>query len=98
MMTPGFSAETSLYQSGLTYYGLGIAAGSAHQSVRPAQDSCTCTSPDCTWSCPPPDPCDTKCGGISDRCKRNDCYCACLGGKIQRDQRPPCYRHCVGLP
>jgi hypothetical protein len=34
-MTPGFGAETSLYRSSLTYYALGVSAGSEHQPVRP---------------------------------------------------------------
>ena len=42
MMMPGFSAETSLYRSSLAYCQLAIAAGSRHQAVRPALDSCTC--------------------------------------------------------
>jgi hypothetical protein len=53
-MTPGFGAETSLYRSSLTYYALGVSAGSEHQPVRLAQDCCTCTSPNCTWHWPDP--------------------------------------------
>jgi hypothetical protein len=37
-MTPGFSAETSLYRSSLAYYGLAIAASAGYQTVQPAQD------------------------------------------------------------
>ena len=87
MMTPGFSAETSLYRSSLTYYARGVFAGSEHQSVRAAQDSCTCTSPNCTWSCPPPPPPD-PCAGLSG-CALRRCICSHEPGcKIVSDFPP----------
>ena len=93
MMTPGFSAETSLYRSSLAYYQLAIAAGSGPQPVRLAQDSCTCTSPDCTWSCPPPDPC----AGLSG-CALRRCICTHEPGcRLVADARPPCFFHCFCL-
>jgi hypothetical protein len=93
MMTPGFSAETSLYRSSLTYYALGVFAGSEPQSVRAAQDSCTCTSPDCTWSCPPPDPC----AGLSG-CALRRCICTHEPGcRLVHDSHPPCFFHCFCL-
>jgi len=51
-MTPGFSAETSPVSIEFGLLPLAIAAGSGLQPVRLAQDSCTCTSPNCTWSLP----------------------------------------------
>jgi hypothetical protein len=94
MLTPGFSAETSLYRSSLTYYGLDASAGSEHQSVRPAQNSCTCTAPDCTWHCPvppPPDPCAGLRGCALARCEcRQDESC-----RVVSDPHPPCFFRCV---
>ena len=96
MMTPGFSAETSVYRSSLTYYGLDVSAGSEHQSVRAAQGSCTCTSPNCTWSCPPPPPPD-PCAGLRG-CALARCTCRNEGGcRMVPDSRPPCFFHCVCL-
>jgi hypothetical protein len=92
-MTPGFSAETALYRSSLAYYALAIAAGSGHQLVQPAQGTCTCTSPDCQWTCPlppPPDPCAGLRGCALARCScRQDPTC-----RVVPDTRPPCFFHC----
>jgi hypothetical protein len=92
MMMPGFSAETSLYRSSLAYYQLAIAAGSGHQAVRPALDSCTCTSPNCTWSCPPPPP--PECAGLTG-CALKRCECTldptC---EIRHSAAPPCFFQC----
>jgi hypothetical protein len=96
MMTPGFSAETSLYRSSLAYYQLAIAAGAGPHPVRLAQDSCTCTSPNCTWSCPPPPPPD-PCAGLSG-CALRRCICRNEGGcRIVGDSHPPCFFHCFCL-
>jgi hypothetical protein len=93
-MTPGFGAETSVYGSSLTYYTLGVSMGFEHQPVRPAQDSCTCTSPNCTWSCPPPpDPCAGLTG-----CALRRCLCSqeptC---KVVHSAAPPCFFQCFCL-
>jgi len=60
MTLPGFNAETSLYSSILTYFG-GPAAETTHIEafLRPAADSCVCTSPNCRWSCPTAPDCTT---------------------------------------
>jgi hypothetical protein len=62
MTLPGFNAETSLYSSSLAYFG-GAAAQATHieSFLRLAADSCVCTSPNCTWSCPPLDCTTTGC-------------------------------------
>jgi hypothetical protein len=96
-MTPGFSAETSLYRSSLAYYQLAFAPGSGHQLVSPAQDSCTCTSPNCTWSCPPPPPPD-PCAGLRG-CALSRCLCQNEDGcrVVSDPHRPPCFFHCFCL-
>lgn len=67
-----------------------LAAGSWPQPVRLAQDSCTCTSPDCTWWCPPPDPCAGLRG-----CALRRCICTHEPGcRLVADTRPPCFFHC----
>ena len=96
MMTSGFSGEMSLYQSSLAYCQFAIAADHEHQLVRPAQDSCTCTSPNCTWSCPPPPPPD-PCAGLSG-CALRRCICAHEPScKLVGDSHPPCFFHCFCL-
>jgi hypothetical protein len=57
MALPGFSAEASFYSSGLQYLSAAVAQGTyIESSLRLAADSCVCTSPNCTWSCPVPPP------------------------------------------
>jgi hypothetical protein len=82
-MTPGMSAETSLYRSNLVYR-TEAATGPAYQrnNVSLAADSCQCTSPNCTWQCPAtpaPDPCHSRCQELQG-CPRIKCYCLCGGG------------------
>jgi hypothetical protein len=57
MSMPGMTAEASLYRSNVAYGAKPASgAGTGRYPVRLAQDSCTCTSPNCTWSCPGPPP------------------------------------------
>jgi hypothetical protein len=64
MNLPGFQASASLCASTNVYWaGASQHAGGA---ITPAQNSCTCTSPQCTWSCPTGPNCPpgfTDCGG-----------------------------------
>jgi len=91
MMMPGFSAETSLYRSSLAYYQFAVTVDSGPQMVQPAQDSCTCTSPNCTWQCPLPDPCAGLRGCALARCEcRQDESC-----RVVSDPHPPCFFRCV---
>jgi hypothetical protein len=64
MTLPGFQASASLYGSTNIYW----AAAAFHQAgaITLAQDTCTCTSPSCSWTCPPPtctQPLPTDCYG-----------------------------------
>jgi hypothetical protein len=92
MTFPGFNAQTSLYRSSEAYCGASAGWGDPrHQTVRLTADSCTCTSPSCTWQCPAPDPCEgcarlTGCAGLL-------CYCRCYGGiaiEVGSSQSHPC--------
>ena len=78
-MIPGMSAEASLYRSKLIYRNAasGIAYDSSNISL--AADSCQCTSPNCTWHCPTPDPCQARCQGL-EGCAAFECSCVCNGG------------------
>jgi hypothetical protein len=64
MKLPGFQASASLYGSTNNYRA--AAFRQMGGAITLAQDSCTCTSPNCTWSCPTPPTCQagqTDCGG-----------------------------------
>ena len=90
-MLPLFNADSSLYQSGLAYYGVAAAAEYGYQPVRPAANTCTCTSPACTWSCPVVGPCDHLTGCARARCQcRLDDSC-----RVVPDNHPPCFFHCL---
>jgi hypothetical protein len=84
MALPGFSAEASFYSSGLQYLSAAVAQGIyIESSLRLAANSCVCTSPNCTWSCPVTPP--TLC------CPPNRPHCCgiCLPGR-------PCEGQCIG--
>jgi hypothetical protein len=71
MLLPGFHASASVYGGTNVYRA--AAFRQAAGAVRLAQDTCTCTSPSCAWTCPqppPPDPC-TKLHG------KPRCLCDC---------------------
>jgi hypothetical protein len=53
MTIPGFYASASFY-GGTNVYRAATLQRSAG-AITPAQGSCTCTSPTCTWQCPTPD-------------------------------------------
>jgi hypothetical protein len=99
MSMPGFSAEASVYRQNGHYYTTSNWASAISWGLRVA-GTCTCSdpgcdNPTCTCSCPQQDPCDARCGGISDNCKQRQCYCTCYGGKWQRCDQAPCY-YCCG--
>jgi hypothetical protein len=75
MTLPGFRAETSIYGSSMTYVGgPATQAGHVESLVMLAADSCVCTSPNCTWSCPLPPPPDCTTTG----CRRGQVCCDCV--------------------
>src|SRR5262245_11823628 len=94
MTLPQVNGENSLYQSATTYYGVATAGGKWHGGVWPAANTCTCTSPDCRWSCPsPPDPCAGLTGCALSRCVcRQDDTC-----RVVSDPHPPCFFRCKCL-
>ena len=98
---PGMTAEASLYRSKLVYRAQ-AGSGPAFQpnNVNLASESCQCTSPNCTWQCPPPpppppDPC-AHLGGVM------KCRCQCLhgtgmfaeDGNLGCATDPYCYESC----
>jgi hypothetical protein len=75
MTLPGFNAEASFYGSSLQYFGLAAAQATRIESfLGLAADSCVCTSPNCTWSCPAPPPPDCTTTG----CRRGLVCCDCV--------------------
>jgi hypothetical protein len=54
MTIPGFHASASFY-GGTNVYRTATLQRST-RAITPALDMCTCTSPNCTWQCPPPPP------------------------------------------
>jgi len=75
MTLPGFNAEAGFYSSGLSYSSVAVAqAIYTEAALRPAADSCICTSPNCTWSCPAPPPPDCTTTG----CRRGLVCCDCI--------------------
>src|SRR5262249_13014725 len=101
MITPGMTAEASLYRSNLAY-STRTTCGPAYwrNAVMVAADSCQCTSPSCTWSCPPPttDPC-AHCGPqtcnpkVPGCCATILCRCVCEGGipiHVRPSPQAPC--------
>jgi hypothetical protein len=80
-----FTAGASIYKStmplDLLYRALATGASAPrHKTVSLAADSCQCTSPHCTWSCPTSDPCLQLCGKLVNVCERKRCVCTCNGG------------------
>ena len=83
MTLPGFNAEASFYSSGLSYSSVAVAqAIYTEAALRPAADSCICTSPNCTWSCPAPPPPDCTTTG----CPPGQICCDC----VDPPRRPSC--------
>jgi hypothetical protein len=84
MNMPRFTAGASIYNSpmpmNLRHPAIAISALAPGHSVTLGVDSCHCTSPNCTWSCPTPDPCVQLCGKIINVCERKKCVCECNGG------------------
>ena len=85
MNLPRLAASASIYNPMTRLHSLyhAIATGRpvpGRNAVALAADSCQCTSPNCTWSCPPSDPCLQQCGKILNACARKRCVCKCEGG------------------
>jgi len=88
MTLPGFTADSSIYRTRLSYYtamgsgALGVPADPMASGDITMAGSCTCTDPGCTWTCPPPppDPCQ-RCNSLSG-CARFKCFCKCAGGVL----------------
>src|SRR6266550_5943844 len=97
MNIPRFAAEASLYRTSRHYAMTGTIdqAGGIGNALTLA-GTCTCTDPNCSWTCPSPDPC-THCG-IFKGCARQRCLCECADG-IPVDVRPsptfPCGFECT---
>jgi hypothetical protein len=103
MALPGFSGETSLYASSLAYFGGpaaqatgGPAAQATHllSTIRLAADSCVCTSPNCTWSCPVPPPPNCTTTG----CRPGLVCCDCGVGPPFCTTRAGCKFFCASAP
>jgi hypothetical protein len=77
MNIPGFAAEASLNRRSKSYPMIGTHSGRAHADVILA-GSCTCTDPNCTWSCPPPPPPDCTTTG----CPQGRICCDCIDPPI----------------
>jgi hypothetical protein len=85
MNLPRLTAAASIYTTitRLNSLYLAIATGGSppvRSVVGSAADSFQCTSPNCTWSCPPLDLCLQQCGKILNACARKRCVCTCEGG------------------
>ena len=94
MQIPGFCAEASVYVARSHYgsYSGGGRGAAAGGTVMLAADSCQCTSPNCSWSCPLPQPgpfchrgrpncyadCVARCNDPGGFCEDN-CRCCCSG-------------------
>ena len=103
MTLPGISAQDSLYEASGHYYMAGVAdrAGWAGPGVMLA-GTCTCTDPNCQWSCPSPPTCPTcciqDCSGcfdIPDPIDRQLCEQSCRESNVRcyrayRDAPPSC--------
>lgn len=77
MNMPGFAAEASLYITRTLYRGRAGGGQSGEISgVMLAAESCQCTSPNCTWSCPQPVP--QPPGRPFCHRGRTNCYVDCL--------------------
>jgi hypothetical protein len=87
MKLPGFRASASLYASTNDYR-----AGAFQQAggvITLAQDSCSCTSPQCTWSCPtsiicPPG--DTNCSGTCRNLNFDFYNCGSCGNRCEKNE------------
>jgi hypothetical protein len=84
MTLPLFSAAASIYNRiapiHVLYQAKATSGLSNRRGVGLATDTCQCTSPNCTWTCPAPDPCLQLCGKIANPCARKRCVCTCNGG------------------
>ncbi len=90
MRMPGFTADAATALYGSTNVYRTAAFQRAAGAVTPAQGSCTCTSPDCTWNCPVPPPPDCTTTG----CKRGLVCCDCVEPPICTT-RLNCRRLCL---
>jgi hypothetical protein len=97
MNIPGFTADSSLDPSHVHFYTVG-AGPIEYQAtgVMLAADSCSCTSPTCTWSCPTTtDPCVVECAPLRG-CAKYRCLCTCSGnGTIEPSPHSFCGFKCV---
>jgi hypothetical protein len=90
MNTPGFTAEASLNATSGQYH-----ATSSMNRISGTgggitlAGTCTCTDPQCTWTCPSPDPC-AHCRSLPTACARARCFCICNDGIPIPSIHAPC--------
>ena len=76
MNIPGFTASASAYKTSGRYFMTSMTSQIGGVTLA---GTCTCTDPNCTWTCPIPDPC-ARCGSLPTPCARARCFCLCEGG------------------
>jgi hypothetical protein len=98
MNLPGFTAEALVHRKKTQYRTAWTTAeiGKLPQGITLA-GTCTCTDPNCTWTCPSPptpDPC-ARCRNLADPCARARCYCICNDGIPVPSPFAPCHFVCT---